>query len=63
MTQEKMVALSRTGFGNAVVNFYVNTFEQTLSRKTVTEADEKALEELKMMVKALEKSFTEKKRA
>ena len=62
MTQEKMVELSRTGFGNAVVNFYVNTYEQTLSRKTVTETDEKALEELKMMVKALEKNFTEKKR-
>ena len=43
-----------TGFGMAVVNFAIDGFNGAMNRKTWTENDEKALEALKAMVKALE---------
>lgn len=43
-----------TGFGMAVVNFAIDGFNGAMNRKTWTENDEKALEALKEMVKALE---------
>lgn len=46
-----------SNFTSAVVNFEVNGYESMRKRKTVTEADKRAYEMLKEMVKELEKKI------
>lgn len=60
--REKMYEVNSTSFGGAVINFYVDAYQQTLKRRTTTDADVAALEWLKSMTEELEQALNEKRR-